>query len=221
MNQESPIDHAQLALDALYQNLLTTGEKTSAERIYQACEKLASEGVKKITAAAVGQSCEKNPEWGGPRAQSISNKKETLGALVKAWDNLHQLRRGRAVKPSHRRDSIHIDDPGAAAYLQVIESELKETRRAYQRVSEAFRNMQPVQIGLDPGTTLPSQYNLAPPTLSQVERDSVEAFLRKEHLADFGLEVDGRGRILDGRRVLMEGPVVSLLLRLCGKSQFS
>jgi hypothetical protein len=187
-----------------------TGERESITRIERACKALAESGIARITASAVGKFC--TVHFNGPKAQSISNKPQTLAAFVKKWDQLHQMRRGRR-STSKRANRITIDDPSVAAYVRILEVERDEANRVRDRLLQAFRRMEPLQL-----SKRASQQDADEITISDIEKDSIRAFLNARNLADFGLTYDTRGRISDGGRIFVESAMVKLLVKLADSS---
>lgn len=215
---EVDLEQARSTLEMVYARILETGEADSAKRIWEACEFLAKNKAKKITASAVGDYC--SQKFGGPKAQSISNKQETLAQLVRWWQTVYALENGRVAKSAVAGQSnTFIDDPTVAAYVRVLEAKMKELQAENQRINKAFRELKPLQIGFLPASS--DGNALLPPNMpavTDVERDSIRTFLSKSHLDKFDLHIDEKKRVKDSLRVLMERPVVELLLRLAGQS---
>lgn len=202
-------------LKALFESLANTGAGESARRIMDACLFLREHKAKTITASAVGDYC--RDKFGGPLTQSIRNKQDTLLRLVKLHSDLHDLQTERPGKKSGSpRSSLRIDDPGVAAYVMVLEARVRELERSKERLTQAFKKLQPLQIGAgSPGASVEGAHTLPSPTafMTVVERDAAAKFLDVKHLDRFGLKLDDRQRIVDGSQVLVESPVVRLLTR--------
>ena len=207
-------NQARSTLEMLYARILDTGECESAKRIWDACEFLAKNKSTKITASAVGKYC--SEKFGGPRAQSITNRQSSLAELVRCWDSFHQWESGRRRSSANVKSStVVIDDPTTAAYVAVMESQIQELRISNQRLNKAFREMKPLQIGVEVKESASNgTVTAAGGDITDLESDAIRRFLSADHLAKFDLHIDDRGRIKDGTRVLVERPVVAVLSRL-------
>lgn len=213
-------EQARGTLHSLYSRILETGERDSAMRIWEACEFLSKGRTRAITTAAVGDYCQ--AKFGGPKAQSITNKQGSLALIVRYWDVLHQIQIGRSGKRSGKDDKggVIIDDPVIGAYVDLLRSEIKELRASNERLNRAFREMQPLQIGRVNEGAEPAQPAMLQSFATDVQKEAIRVFLGKAHLDKFGLAYDGRGRIMDGRRVLVERPVIEALQKLIGSSDY-
>ena len=172
-------------------------------------------GAKTLTATAVGDYCKQ--KFGGPQVQSIRNKPDTLLRLVKLHGELHRLQTGSHRKIGPTRAGPVIDDPGVAAYVMVLESRVKELERSNERLAQAFKKLQPLQIGSAPRSSASPEaqpHSIGPDAVTDVEKEAITKFLDVEQLGRSGFMLDGRGRIMDGRQVIVESPVVRLLARL-------
>jgi hypothetical protein len=185
-----------------------TGEAVAVTRIVEACESLLKQNVSKITASAVGIYCASR--WGGPRASSIRNKPYTLVQVVKRYDALHRATaiRRHVAKATADRD-LRIDDSAVLAYVQSLESQNKQMQLEIDRLLQGFKKLAPVQRQSLSGA---SQVRLSGQEVSEVERDAILAFFKRA--ASLGMVVDDRQRLVDGRTVFMEHPMVQLLTRL-------
>ncbi|MGE5503958.1 MAG: gamma-mobile-trio protein GmtX [Actinomycetota bacterium] len=211
------LEQARSTLEVVYARILETGEADSGKRIWEACEFLSKNKSKKITASAVGEYC--SQKYGGPKAQSISNKQDTLAQLVRWWNIVHLLQSGRAAKTGAAKPSnVVFDNPAAEAYVRILESQIKELRASNERLNKAFRELKPLQIGSVPNS--PGVEALPPSTglsVTDTEREAIRVFLSPSHLSKFDLHFDDRQRIKDGTKVLVERPVIEVLLRLVGQ----
>lgn len=211
------ISEAEAICQSLYSSIVDTGERVSAERIKQVCEDLLESAVvKKITAALVGKLCEQRPGWGGPRAQSITNKSGTLAALVKAYDALLQAKRGVKTQRTTRPLPQRITDPGIALQVGALIADLAEAKRQIQ----SFKGLIETHLVVSSEGTIGPKIEIVVDAKSDsrvptdVELDSIRSFLKPEHLERFGLELDGKGRLLDGRQIIMEAAMTGFLKRL-------
>ncbi len=208
-------DPREKELAAFLDALRKTGAATSAQRIHEACLFLRGNGARSLTATVVGDYCQQ--KFGGPQVQSIRNKPDTLLQLVKLHGELHRLQTGARKKKGPARDGPVIDDPGVAAYVMVLESRVKELERSNDRLAQAFKKLQPLQIGSAPSSSASPKaqsHPIRPDAVTDVEREAITKFLDVEQLRRNGFVLDERGRIMDGRQVIVESPVVRLLARL-------
>ncbi len=204
------------ALKSFFAEICSTGERKSAERIWEACEALSRARATKITIAAVGDYC--GSKFGGPRGQSIKNKPHTLAELVRQWNAIV----ARPARQDGRRARatdflLNRADPQLRAYFSLLEYQLKEERAKSRRLTQAIEKLSPLQIG---SAVIQGSIGVKPeasgsfPSIDEVERDSIRAFLNHRHLESFELRIDKRGRLAEGSRVLAERPVLDLLRKL-------
>lgn len=212
-------DSSRNAAKALYEDLRKTGLKTSAERIWRACNLIedVGEGSTRITVSAVARIC--IDEFGGPKAQSIRNQPKTLKKLV--------LLRADALTIGPRAEFRSFDesvahDPGIAAYIRVLEERLRQAERSNNRLRSVLKNLDPDTYSIvesdEKGLVLmgtgDTESGFSGRGLSYSESESIRAFLRENHLDRFGLSFDDKDRIVEGRSVLMETAAVGALRRL-------
>lgn len=211
------ISDARSACDLIYRKIIETGERESAERIRDVCESLIDlPDVPRITTALIGEICTKR--WGGPRAQSITNKPATLAALVKAYNCLKQVKRGKPSRLSKFASGVQarIDDPGLALQVSALISDLDECRRNNRSLTGLIEKH--LTVNSD-GTIAPNidTWNLTTKDAripTKIELDAVNSFLKKQHMERFGLSIDNKGRLMEGRQTFMEAPMVLFLQRL-------
>lgn len=204
------------AAEQFYQSLLVTGLAESAKNIWRACDIIeqTGKGTIEIRVSEVGRICKEH--FGGPTAQSIRNQKDTLKKLVDIRADALLV----VAKHFTPGSSAHeIADPNTAALVRVLEERIRQLTQSNRRLRSAFKNLDPSLIRIiedeHDGLRIVSNPNnsFAEP-VSDIESESLRAFLRLDHLQAFGLNIDDKERIVEGRTVLMEKAALRAIRRL-------
>lgn len=203
-----------------YEMLLDTGSAESAKNIWKACDMIeqASDGKSEIRVADVGNFCLNH--FGSPKPQSIRNQKNTLYKLVQLRSAASKIKRNGSLA---RPQADSVSDPNAAAFIRVLEERVRQLEASNNRLRQAIKSLAPLDIEIASGETggvvltrriQPSSSDRV--TFTDVEKEAVVAFLREQHLGDFGMTFDTKGRIVEGRAVFMEKPVITALRKILG-----
>ncbi|WP_431276454.1 hypothetical protein ACQ858_09580 [Variovorax ureilyticus] len=198
--------------DVLFENLMAAAEnprlKTSIERVKEACNFL-EQSQAAITPTSVGRYCD--GRWGGPKAQSIRNARETLLRYVETRQGLQSL------PTSPRRDSGEpvIHDETVKAYVSLLRAERDEAIRLKNRIIAGLRKVPGIPIddligsGFKGVAVAPPQKPADP---SAAATSALLKLLDADHLAKVGMELHRhrmRNRITG--EVLLDKPDVEAL----------
>lgn len=208
------------AAKAHYEKLLDTKLAKSAKNIWMACDLIeqVSNGKTEIRASNVGKLCQEH--FGAPKSQSIRNQKNTLLKLVKLRSDAAIIKNNGVVVDDATEP---FSDPSAAALVRVLKEQIRQLEASNNRLRQAFKSLAPLGIEIshteNGGITLTRHdkpFSDDSVQFTEVEKEAVMSFLREKHLDSFGLKFDPKGRIVEGRAILMEKPVVNILHRILG-----
>lgn len=205
--------------DVLFESLMAAAEnprlKTSIERVQEACNFL-EQSQAAITPTSVGRYCD--GRWGGPKAQSIRNARETLLRYV-------ETRQGQQSLPTAQRHGGGepvIHDETVKAYVSLLRAERDEAIRLKNRIIAGLRKVPGIPIDELIGSGFKGVAPPAPQKSAAASGAATSALLKLldgDRLAKVGMELHRnrmRNRITG--EVLLDKPDVEALRLLANDS---
>lgn len=177
--------------------------KRSLENIKAVCDEGEQHGAR-IYVGRIGKLCKE--KFGGPAAQSIRNKPDTLKRYI-------DLRAAEQVLPARggqKESKLNISDPKTRAYVLLLEEQLRDARETISILKRLLERITPVEIDrliadafsnaatleLPPVSNESEKTGLNGVCLSEPLRRALEKITSESHLKLFRLSLY-KGRVID------------------------
>src|SRR5271165_2663709 len=211
MNLSNILD---ITYDEIRSKVSNPRQRSSLERIKQACDYLDAHGIK-ITPSSIEEYC-RDHDWDGPKSQSIRNSRDVLMRYVDARRSGQTLHRPSKVAPNEPA----IEDESLRAYVQLLKQERDQAVAARARIEAGLRTIPGIKVdelirtGLSGPNHSPdvSTRKAAPAKAAPALLNVILHLLDSDRLAACGLELyKDRIRQSLTRNVLLEKDEVALL----------
>lgn len=177
--------------------------KESLERIKAVCDEIEKHGGR-LYVGRVGKLCQE--QFGGPAAQSIRNKPDTL----KRYVDLRAAEQLLPTKTGQKDNGVKISDPKTRAYVLLLEEKVRDYEEQIRILKKLFEKITPVEIDkliseaflnrtplmLPPITNESGNNGVEGIRLSEPARQALEKITSVAHLKQFRLKLY-KGRVVN------------------------